>query len=100
MQPQTRNPEKSADALGVRCVFSSERGPAIVCADGVTRSLVGQWCAYVPAGATLEDRRERLSEVPDELRVTVECHVRDVFALRAEARERQRVKDARMAQGG
>lgn len=100
MQLQTRNPEKNANALGARCVFSSESGPPVVCADGVTRRATGQWCAYVPAGKTLDDRRKRLSEVPEELRVAVECHVRGVFALRAEARERQRVKDARKAQGG
>jgi hypothetical protein len=48
----------------------------------VTHRNLGVWCAYVEGGATKEERRERLSEVPEDMRKQVENHVRTVFSIR------------------
>lgn len=37
---------------------------------------LGEWAAYVESGATVEDRRRRLAEVPESLRPAVERQVR------------------------
>jgi hypothetical protein len=42
----------------------------------------GNWNAYVGSGSTREERRERLADVPEEMRASVESHVRTVFKLR------------------
>lgn len=47
----------------------------------------GQWNAYVEAGKTVETRRERLAEVPEELRDSVADHVKTVFKLKGKAHE-------------
>lgn len=59
-----------------------ETVPAVTCADGVTRSCLGQWIAYVGAGTHKDSRRERLLEAPEGAREAVEREVRAVFALR------------------
>ena len=43
----------------------------------------GNWNAYVGSGTTREDRRERLAEVPDKYRDSVESHVRTQFQIQA-----------------
>ena len=48
-------------------------------------SMAGYWNAYVVAGKTREDRRERLERVPEPLRSGVESHVRTFFAIRQRA---------------
>ncbi len=40
------------------------------------------WNAYVATGKTVEQRRKRLEEVPEEFRASVEDHVRTVFLMR------------------
>jgi len=51
--------------------------------DGViVKRNPGQRNSYVLAGKTKEDRRSRLAEVPDHLKLVVESHVRTVFAVR------------------
>lgn len=47
----------------------------------------GVWNAYVAAGETRAERRERLDRAPEALRAGIEAHVRTVFALRAKALE-------------
>lgn len=42
----------------------------------------GQWNAYVIAGATREERKRRLAEVPDKWRAEVRRHAQTVFAIR------------------
>ena len=63
-----------------------ESTPAVTCSDGVTRSCMSQWLAYVGAGANKASRRERLSEVPEDAREAVEREVRSVFAMRGRRR--------------
>jgi hypothetical protein len=46
------------------------------------RRTLGQWNAYVESGATHDERRARLEEVPEDLRATVKRHAQTVFALR------------------
>lgn len=48
-------------------------------------SMLGYWNAYVVAGKTRDERRERLERVPEPLRAGVESHVRTVFAIRQRA---------------
>jgi hypothetical protein len=43
---------------------------------------LGQWNAYVAAGANRAERAARLGQCPERLRPRVEDHVRTVFALR------------------
>lgn len=43
---------------------------------------LGQWQAWVESGTTLEERRARLSEVPEELREQVKGHLRTVWGLK------------------
>lgn len=50
-----------------------------------THSL-GEWNAYVAAGADREERRQRLAECPESLRESVTCHVKTVFELRKRSR--------------
>ena len=44
---------------------------------------VGNYNAYVGSGTTREERRERLAEVPEEYRDSVESHVRTQFQIQA-----------------
>lgn len=44
---------------------------------------LGLWNGYVEKGSTRDERRQRLDEVPGELRAQVENHVRLVFFLRS-----------------
>jgi hypothetical protein len=48
------------------------------------------WCAYVESGASVEERRARLADCPEQFRAEVEAHVRTVFAIRASVRMRKR----------
>jgi hypothetical protein len=50
-------------------------------------SICGCWCAYVAAGKTVEDMRERLAEVPKRYVEEVKKHVRTVFAVRKTMRK-------------
>lgn len=43
----------------------------------------GVWNAWVAAGGSREERRERLEQCPAEYRETVERHVRGVFELKS-----------------
>ena len=47
---------------------------------------VGEWNAYVAAGDSLEERRARLDQCPDEYRDRVRSHVQTVFAIRKNRR--------------
>jgi hypothetical protein len=47
------------------------------------RACGGQFNAWVAAGATRDERRSRLAQCPEHLRVGVESHVQTVFALRS-----------------
>ncbi len=51
---------------------------------------LGEWNAYVTAGADREDRKARLAECPESLRENVTCHVKTVFELRRRSRQCQR----------
>jgi hypothetical protein len=48
------------------------------------------WNAYVEAGDSLQERRARLAEVPDEWRESVRAHVATVFAMKEAARLKQK----------
>lgn len=50
----------------------------------------GQWCAYVESGKDLQDQRERMAEVPKDIRAEVIAHVRGVNKLKAESEERMK----------
>lgn len=45
----------------------------------------GQWQAYVEAGATREERMERLAEAPPDLRDKIVDHVETVWKLKKRA---------------
>ena len=47
---------------------------------------LGNWCAYVEAGSSREDRSARLDEVPSNFRDEVAAHVRCHFQVRARAK--------------
>ena len=49
------------------------------------------WCAWVEAGSSREERASRLALVPASWREAVEAHVRCCFQVRAEARYRREV---------
>ena len=49
------------------------------------------YCAWVEAGATREERASRLEQVPASWREAVEAHVRCCFLVRGEARYRREV---------
>ena len=49
------------------------------------------YCAWVEAGQSREERASRLAEVPAAWRAQVEAHVRCCFLVRAEARYRREV---------
>lgn len=51
---------------------------------------LGEWNAYVAAGAGREERKARLAECPESLRENVTCHVKTVFELRRRSRQCQR----------
>lgn len=53
---------------------------------------LGNWCAYVAAGTTREDRAARLAEVPEAWRTQVEAHVVTAFKVKAEAARRRDAK--------
>jgi hypothetical protein len=51
--------------------------PAILCADGVVRALLGQWQGYLDAVARDPDESaRRLKEVPAALRPAAQTHLR------------------------
>ncbi len=52
------------------------------------RSL-GEWNAYVAAGADREERKARLAECPRHFKESVTCHVRTVFEMRKRSRQCQ-----------
>ena len=49
------------------------------------------YCAWVEAGQSREERASRLAEVPAAWRAQVEAHVRCCFLVRGEARYRREV---------
>ena len=49
------------------------------------------YCAWVEAGQSREERASRLAEVPAAWRAAVEAHVRCCFLVRGEARYRREV---------
>lgn len=49
------------------------------------------WCAWVEAGSSREERASRLALVPASWREAVEAHVRCCFLVRGEARYRREV---------
>ena len=49
------------------------------------------YCAWVEAGATREERASRLAQVPASWREAVEAHVRCCFQVRGEAQYRREV---------
>lgn len=55
---------------------------------------VSNFCAWVEAGLTREERASRLAEVPAPWRAQVEAHVRCCFLVRGEARYRREVAAA------
>lgn len=52
---------------------------------------VSNFCAWVEAGQSREERASRLAEVPAAWRAQVEAHVRCCFLVRGEARYRREV---------
>jgi len=52
---------------------------------------VSNFCAWVEAGQSREERASRLAQVPASWREAVEAHVRCCFHVRAEARYRREV---------
>lgn len=52
------------------------------------------YCAWVEAGKSREERAARLAEVPADWRAAVEAHVRCCFLVRGEARYRREVAAA------
>jgi len=55
------------------------------------RWTASNYCAWVEAGQTREERASRLAEVPAAWRAAVEAHVRCCFLVRGEARYRREV---------
>ena len=64
-----------------------------VSSDARTRDqwTTGNYCAWVEAGATREERASRLAQVPEAWREAVEAHVRCCFQVRGEAQYRREV---------
>ena len=64
-----------------------------VSSDAWTRDkwTVSNFCAWVEAGKSREERASRLAEVPEAWRAQVEAHVRCCFLVRGEARYRREV---------
>ena len=58
------------------------------------RWTASNYCAWVEAGQSREERASRLAEVPKEWRAAVEAHVRCCFLVRGEARYRREVAAA------
>jgi hypothetical protein len=56
------------------------------------------WNAYVEAGDTIQERRARLQQCPEEWRESVRAHVATVFALRDAARQRAQQRQQRRSQ--
>ena len=55
------------------------------------KRTASNYCAWVEAGQSREERASRLAEVPKEWRAAVEAHVRCCFLVRGEARYRREV---------
>ena len=55
------------------------------------RWTASNYCAWVEAGQSREERASRLAEVPAAWRAQVEAHVRCCFLVRGEARYRREV---------
>lgn len=62
-----------------------ERTAAVICADGNARQWLGQWVPYVASGASKEERRARLAEVPVDAREKVREEVISIGARRVNA---------------
>ena len=64
-----------------------------VSSDAWTRDkwTASNYCAWVEAGQSREERAARLAQVPASWRAQVEAHVRCCFQVRAEARYRREV---------
>lgn len=56
----------------------------------MTGRSLPQWNAYVESGRTIQERRERLREVPEEWRDAVAAHVAMVWQMKHAARQRRR----------
>ena len=50
------------------------------------------YCAWVEAGATREERASRLEQVPASWRAQVEAHVRCAFAVNVQASKNREIK--------
>lgn len=50
------------------------------------------YCAWVEAGATREERASRLEQVPASWREAVEAHVRCAFAVKVQASKNREIK--------
>ena len=61
---------------------------------GRDRWTASNYCAWVEAGQSREERASRLAEVPAAWRAAVEAHVRCCFLVRSEARYRREVAAA------
>ena len=62
-----------------------------VSSDARTRDqwTTGNYCAWVEAGATREERASRLEQVPASWREAVEAHVRCAFRAKSERQSRR-----------
>ena len=67
-----------------------------VSSDAWTRDkwTASNYCAWVEAGQSREERAARLAQVPASWRAAVEAHVRCCFLVRGEARYRREVAAA------
>lgn len=67
-----------------------------VSSDAWTRDqwTCSNYCAWVEAGQSREERAARLAQVPASWRAQVEAHVRCCFLVRGEARYRREVAAA------
>jgi hypothetical protein len=50
---------------------------------------LGEWNAYVTAGADKDERRARLAECPEQYKENVTRHVKTVFEMRRRSRQCQ-----------
>ena len=65
-----------------------------VSSDARTRDqwTTGNYCAWVEAGATREERAKRLAQVPEAWREAVDAHVRCAFAVKVQASKNREIK--------
>ena len=50
------------------------------------------YCAWVEAGASREERAKRLAQVPEAWREAVDAHVRCAFAVKVQASKNREIK--------